>query len=310
MKGIIVKSNKRNMALLVLTALIWGTGFVAQSAGGDAIGAFSFNSIRMLVGAAALLPVIKLLDKTGLNKKKPQTARGRKNTLIGGVCCGVILTVASNFQQQGITMGTSAGKAGFITACYIVFVPIIGILVGKKINIKIIAGVGLTVIGLYMLCMNGEAGIQKSDLIVLVCSVCYAVHIMVIDHFSPKADGVRMSCIQFLVCGLLTALPMIIFEIAPLGIGVWRSYFNSFEAWVSILYAGILSCGVAYTLQIVGQVGVEPTLASMLLSLESVFSVISGRILLHQYLGIKEIMGCVLIFAAIVLAQLPDKKKT
>ena len=304
-----MKSNKRNMALLVLTALIWGTGFVAQSAGGDAIGAFSFNSIRMLVGAAALLPVIKLLDKTGLNKKKPQTARGRKNTLIGGVCCGVILTVASNFQQQGITMGTSAGKAGFITACYIVFVPIIGILVGKKINIKIIAGVGLTVIGLYMLCMNGEAGIQKSDLIVLVCSVCYAVHIMVIDHFSPKADGVRMSCIQFLVCGLLTALPMIIFEIAPLGIGVWRSYFNSFEAWVSILYAGILSCGVAYTLQIVGQVGVEPTLASMLLSLESVFSVISGRILLHQYLGIKEIMGCALIFVAIILAQLPDKKK-
>ena len=297
------------MALLVLTALIWGTGFVAQSAGGDAIGAFSFNSIRMLVGAAALLPVIKLLDKTGLNKKKPQTQRDKKNTLIGGVFCGVILTVASNFQQQGITMGTSAGKAGFITACYIVFVPIIGILVGKKINIKIIAGVGLTVIGLYMLCMNGEAGIQKSDLIVLVCSVCYAVHIMVIDYFSPKADGVRMSCIQFLVCGLLTALPMIIFEIAPLGIGVWRSYFNSFEAWVSILYAGILSCGVAYTLQIVGQVGVEPTLASMLLSLESVFSVISGRILLHQYLGIKEIMGCVLIFAAIVLAQLPDKKK-
>lgn len=304
-----MKSNKRNMALLVLTALIWGMGFVAQSAGGDAIGAFSFNSIRMLMGAAALLPVIKLLDKTGLNKKKPQTPRDKKNTLIGGVFCGVILTVASNFQQQGITMGTSAGKAGFITACYIVFVPIIGIFVGKKINIKIIAGVGLTVIGLYMLCMNGETGIQKSDLVVLVCSVCYAVHIMVIDRFSPKADGVRMSCIQFLVCGLLTALPMIIFEIAPLGIGVWRSYFNSIEAWVSILYAGILSCGVAYTLQIVGQVGVEPTLASMLLSLESVFSVISGRILLHQYLGIKEIMGCVLIFAAIVLAQLPDKKK-
>ena len=297
------------MALLVLTALIWGTGFVAQSAGGDAIGAFSFNSIRMLVGAAALLPVIKLLDKTGLNKKKEQTARDKKNTVIGGVCCGVILTVASNFQQQGITMGTSAGKAGFITACYIVFVPIIGILVGKKISIKIIAGVGLTVIGLYMLCMNGETGIQKSDLVVLMCSVCYAVHIMVIDRFSPKADGVRMSCIQFLVCGLLTALPMIIFEIAPLGIGVWRSYFNSIEAWVSILYAGILSCGVAYTLQIVGQVGVEPTLASMLLSLESVFSVISGRILLHQYLGIKEIMGCALIFVAIILTQLPDKKK-
>ena len=297
------------MALLVLTAMIWGMGFVAQSAGGDAIGAFSFNSIRMLVGAAALLPVIKLLDKTGLNKKKPQTPRDKKNTLIGGVCCGVILTVAIKFQQQGITMGTSAGKAGFITACYIVFVPIIGIFVGKKINIKIIAGVGLTVIGLYMLCMNGETGIQKSDLVVLVCSVCYAVHIMVIDRFSPKADGVRMSCIQFLVCGLLTALPMIIFEIAPLGIGVWRSYFNSIEAWVSILYAGILSCGVAYTLQIVGQVGVEPTLASMLLSLESVFSVISGRILLHQYLGIKEIMGCALIFVAIILAQLPDKKK-
>lgn len=297
------------MALLVLTALIWGMGFVAQSAGGDAIGAFSFNSIRMLVGAAALLPVIKLLDKTGLNKKKPQTQRDKKNTLIGGVFCGVILTVASNFQQQGITMGTSAGKAGFITACYIVFVPIIGIFVGKKINIKIIAGVGLTVIGLYMLCMNGETGIQKSDLVVLMCSVCYAVHIMVIDRFSPKADGVRMSCIQFLVCGLLTALPMIIFEIVPLGIGVWRSYFNSIEAWVSILYAGILSCGVAYTLQIVGQVGVEPTLASMLLSLESVFSVISGRILLHQYLGIKEIMGCALIFVAIILAQLPDKKK-
>ncbi|MDD6186444.1 MAG: DMT family transporter [Oscillospiraceae bacterium] len=304
-----MKSNKRNMALLVLTALIWGMGFVAQSAGGDAIGAFSFNSIRMLVGAAALLPVIKLLDKTGLNKKKPQTQRDKKNTLIGGVFCGVILTVASNFQQQGITMGTSAGKAGFITACYIVFVPIIGIFVGKKINIKIIAGVGLTVIGLYMLCMNGETGIQKSDLVVLMCSVCYAVHIMVIDRFSPKADGVRMSCIQFLVCGLLTALPMIIFEIVPLGIGVWRSYFNSIEAWVSILYAGILSCGVAYTLQIVGQVGVEPTLASMLLSLESVFSVISGRILLHQYLGIKEIMGCALIFVAIILAQLPDKKK-
>lgn len=306
-----IKSNKRNMALLVLTSFIWGTSFVAQSTGGDAIGAFSFNCIRQFVGALALLPVIKLLDATGLNTKKPVTKQDKKNTLTGGISCGIVLFFASNLQQQGITMGTGAGKAAFLTACYILLVPIFGIFLGNKVSKKVWAGVILTVIGLYFLCMNEGFSVQLSDILCILCAVAYAVHILTIDHFSPIADGVRMSCIQFFTSSLITSVFMFFVDMghSKRGISLWLPPFMTKEVWVAIFVAGVLSCGVAYTLQIVGQNGVEPTIASMLLSLESVFSVIACRIVLHEYLGIKEIAGCVLIFVAIVLAQLPEKIK-
>ncbi len=303
--------QKRNSLLLVLTALIWGIAFVAQSEGGDAVGPYTFNCIRSLLGSAVLLPVIALLDKLGLTSKKPVTPAQKKTLLVGGVSCGIILCVASNLQQLGIYFGSSAGKAGFLTACYILLVPILGIFLGKRCGWNIWLGVGLTLIGLYLLCMNGSFRLQFSDILLLLCALGFALHILVIDHFSPLVDGVRMSCIQFLVSGLLSAIPMFFVDMGHslAGITAWAPALMTMEAWIPILYAGILSCGAAYTLQIIGQQGVNPTVASLLMSLESVFSVIAGWIILGEKMGAKELFGCALIFAAVILAQIPIQTK-
>lgn len=302
--------TKRNSFLLVLTAFIWGVAFVAQSKGGDAVGSFSFNCIRSFLGFLVLLPTIALLDKLKLTKGNPKTKKDRKNLIIGGICCGTFLAIASNLQQLGINTGTPAGKAGFLTACYIILVPILGIFLKKKCHWNIWLGVGITVVGLYLLCMNGKLSFQKSDVFVLACALVFAMHILVIDHFSPLVDGVRMSCIQFLVCSILTAIPMVFLEIKGAGgISAWSQPLMTFDAWIPILYAGVCSSGIAYTLQIVGQKDVNPTIASMLMSLESVFAVLAGAVLLSERLSVREILGCVLIFAAIILAQIPVKKK-
>lgn len=304
-----MSKKTRNSCLLVLTALIWGIAFVAQSEGGDAVGPYTFNSIRSFIGSAFLVPVIFLLDKTG-RSRKPETPEQKKILWIGGICCGIVLCVASNFQQLGLTMGTPAGKAGFLTACYIILVPLLGLFLKKKCSWNIWIGVVLTVLGLYLLCMTESSfSLQTSDILVMICALCFSVHILVIDHFSPMVDGVRMSCIQFLVCGLLTAVPMLIYDLPHMGASAWLSAFGSSTAWITILYAGIMSCGIAYTLQIVGQEGVNPTIASLLMSLESVFSVLAGWVILGQTLGPRELMGCVVIFAAVVLAQIPVGKK-
>lgn len=291
----------RNSILLVITALIWGIAFVAQSEGGDAVGPFTFNGIRSFVGSAVLLPVIALLDKLKLTSRKPKTKEDRRLLWTGGICCGVVLFLASSFQQMGIYMGTAAGKAGFLTACYILLVPVLGIFLKKKCGFKVWIGIGLTLVGLYLLCMSGSMRFQLSDLLLLICALLFAVQILAVDHFSPLVDGVRMSCIQFLVCGLLSVIPMLCTETFGAG---------GAAAWIAILYAGVFSCGVGYTLQIVGQDGLNPTVASLIMSLESVFSVIAGWLILDQRLGLRELLGCVLIFAAIILAQLPDRKRT
>ena len=298
----------RNSILLVLTAFIWGIAFVAQSEGGNAVGPFTFNGIRSLIGSIVLLPVIALLDRMKLTSKKPVTKAEKKTLLIGGLSCGVLLFLASSAQQLGIYLGTPAGKAGFLTACYILLVPVLGLFLKKKCGARVWVGIAITLVGLYLLCMSETLRLQRSDLLLLACALLFAVHILVIDYFSPLVDGVRMSCIQFLVCGILSLIPMFFSEIR-VGADIWLAKLTGPGAWLAILYAGVLSCGVAYTLQIVGQNGINPTVASMLLSLESVFSVLAGWIILKQSLGAKELLGCGLIFIAIILAQLPEKKK-
>lgn len=301
----------RNSLLLVLTAMIWGAAFVAQSTGGDAIGPYMFNGIRSLVGGIVLLPVIALLDKLQLTSRRPQTTEQKKNLLMGGIACGIMLCIASNLQQVGIYLGVSAGKAGFLTACYILLVPILGIFLKKKCGWNIWVGVLLALIGLYLLCMKGSFSLQLRDGLVLFCALSFSVHILVVDHFSPLVDGVRMSCIQFFVCGILSLIPAIVFDLPKeqAGLQAWCAVFTSLEAWIPILYAGVMSCGIAYTLQIVGQEGLNPTVASLIMSLESVFAVLSGWLILKESMSQRELLGCLLIFGAIVLAQVPVRKK-
>ena len=296
----------KNSLLLLLTAAIWGIAFVAQSEGGNAVGPLTFNATRNIIGALVLIPVIFLMNKINPQpsadsaKDSPQAHPGSTKTLIlGGIACGICLCLASNFQQFGIQY-TSVGKAGFLTACYIIIVPILGLFMKKKCSPFIWIAVAMALVGLYLLCITDGFSMGKGDILVLICAVLFSLHILVIDYFSPKADGVKMSCIQFLVCGLLTAIPAAILEHPQL---------SSFAgAWGSILYAGVMSCGVAYTLQIIGQKNMNPTVASLILSLESCISVLAGWIILGQRLSTREIIGCVVMFGAIVLAQLPQKE--
>ena len=220
--------------------------------------------------------------------------------LAGGVCCGVCLFAASNFQQFGIRY-TTVGKAGFITACYIVIVPVIGIFLKKACGRLLWVSVAMAVVGLYFLCMTETLTIGKGDFQVFICALLFSLHILVIDYFSPRTDGVKMSCIQFFVCGILSGIAMLFTEEPHLA--------DIFAAWIPILYAGIMSCGVAYTLQIVGQKGMNPTVASLILSLESCISVLAGWLILGQKLSVRELSGCLIMFGAIILAQLPGKQE-
>lgn len=296
----------RNSLLLLLTAFIWGAAFVAQSVGGDQVGCFTFNGVRSLIGALVLVPVICFLDarkkkelgEEGFSKQKGD----RKTLMLGGLCCGIMLCIASNFQQFGISF-TTVGKAGFITALYIIIVPVLGLFMKKKVGKRIWIGVALATVGLYMLCMSGETFfLSKGDLLVLICAGFFSIHILIIDYFSPKCDGVRLSCIQFLVCGCISMAGAFVFENPNIS--------GIMAGWLPILYAGVFSCGVAYTLQIVGQKNMDPTVASLILSLESVFSVLAGWLILKQTLRFHEFLGCGLMFLAIILAQLPEKAKS
>ena len=301
----------KNALLLLLTASIWGVAFVAQSVGMDYVGPLTFNCVRCLMGGVVLLPCIWFFDRKNKRKEQDPVIPGaRKTLIIGGICCGVALCLASNFQQFGIQY-TTVGKAGFITACYIVIVPVLGLLLGKKCSPVVAGAVVLSLAGLYMLCMKGgELSVNKGDLLMLVCAFLFAVHIMVflcalafsihilvIDHFTELVDGVKMSCIQFFVSGILSGAAMLIYETPE-----WSQII---AAWAPVLYAGIMSCGVAYTLQIVGQKGMNPTVASLILSLESSISVLAGWVILGQRLSSKEVLGCALMFGAIILAQIP-----
>lgn len=298
----------KNAMMLMLAAFIWGTAFVAQSVGMDYLGPFTFNGVRNFIGAAALLPCIWFLDRLnakeqagdGAEKSEPQrkNSEEKKDLIIGGAACGVVLFTASSLQQVGLQY-TTVGKAGFITACYIIIVPVCGIFLHKKIGGKVWTAAALSLAGLYLLCITEKFTVGRGDLLVFLCALVFSMHIMVIDHFSPKVDGVKMSCIQFFVCGVLSMVPMFLLEEPQMAAII--------KSWIPILYAGVLSSGVAYTLQIVGQKNVNPAIASLLLSLESCFSVLAGWVILKQQLSAKEGFGCILMFAAIILAQLPEK---
>lgn len=313
------KMPLKNSLCLLLAATIWGIAFVAQSVGMEYVGPFTFNGVRSLIGAAVLVPVIFILNRSKNSQNIPSsneasTASGsssaaaqntataspynNRDLWIGGIACGIALFAASNFQQFGIQY-TTVGKAGFITACYIVIVPIIGLFLGKKCSPFIWAAVVMALIGLYLLCITDGFSIGLGDVLVLVCAFLFSLHILVIDYFSPKTDGVKLSCIQFLVCGILSTALALILEHPQIS--------SILTAWLPILYAGVMSCGVAYTLQIVGQKNVNPTVASLILSLESCISVLAGWVILGQKLSAKELIGCVIMFAAIILAQLPEK---
>lgn len=287
----------KNALLLAFTAFIWGTAFVAQSVGMEYIGPFTFNGVRSIIGAFTLLPCILFQKKSC--RKIIEEGSSRKDLVVGGLLCGALLFVASSFQQIGIKY-TSAGKAGFITSCYIVIVPLIGIFMKKTSGWKIWAAVVLALAGLYCLCITDGFTVGKGDIFIFLCAMAFSAHILVIDYFSPRVNGVVLSCIQFFVCGVASLPCMFVFE-TPDMVAI-------ISAWMPILYAGVLSCGVAYTLQIIGQRNVNPTIASLILSLESCFSVLAGWVILHEKLSIKESLGCVLMFVAIILAQLPDKK--
>lgn len=302
-----MKKQMISAAELLLTAFIWGVAFVAQSVGMDYIGPFTFNCVRSVIGGLVLIPLILFLRKKNKNNsgtadyvggQEAECSAYRKNTILGGICCGIFLAAASSFQQFGI-MYTTVGKAGFITALYIVIVPILGIFMKKKAAPIVWVSSVIAIIGFYMLSISGQVSINKGDILVLICAVLFSVHILVIDYFSPKGDGVTISCIQFITCGVICGICMLIFENPQIS--------NILEAYVPILYAGIMSCGVAYTLQIVGQKNMDPTVASLILSLESVFSALAGWLILNQQLSTKELIGCALVFAAVLLAQLPQK---
>ena len=296
-----MKTNTmKNSMLLLLTATIWGVAFVAQSVGMDYVGPFTFNAVRFLMGGTVLLPFLIWKSRKQYKDETVDEKKARyRVTFLGGVCCGCALCTASLLQQMGIRY-TTVAKAGFITALYIIIVPILGLFFHRKVRRRIWIGVALAVFGMYLLCIKESFAVSKGDFFVLLCAIVFSVHILVIDFFSPKADGVALSCIQFYTSSVIC------------GIGTFLLEKPSFQAmlagWMPILYAGILSCGVAYTLQIIGQKGMDPTVASLILSLESVISLIAGWILLGQALSLKEICGCVLVFIAIVLVQLPQKK--
>ncbi|MBP3391339.1 MAG: DMT family transporter [Clostridia bacterium] len=300
----------RNFFLLVLTALIWGSSFVAQKSGGPQVGAFTFNGIRSFIGGLFLLGFILLRGRIRKQSVVPQTKTERKNLILGGTLCGIVLFVATSLQQLGMNLGASAGTAGFLTACYMVLVPILGLFLKKKCPWTTWISVFVALFGLYLLCINGKFTLNLYDGIILLCAVVFAVHILVIDRFAPMVDGVSLSCIQFLVCGVLSLVPMWVFDmgLAFQDLQPWVSVLSDFDVWIPILYAGIMSCGVAYTLQIVAQKGINPTVASMVLSLESVFSVLSGWILLGERMSFRNLLGCGLIFAAILFVQLPIGK--
>ena len=288
----------RQSLILLLTAVIWGAAFVAQSVGMDYIGPFTFTAIRFVLGALVLVPVI-LLGKYGRGEHGGREARrpaGGAVLIRGGILCGTALGFASILQQLGI-LYTTVGKAGFITALYIVLVPIFGIAAGRRNSLLIWVCVAVAAAGLYFLCMKeGISSLQKGDMLCIACAGVFALQILLIDHYAGMVDGVMLSEIQFLTAAVIGAVLMVLFERPS-----WEAVM---AAKLPLLYTGVMSSGVAYTLQIIGQRGLNPTIASLIMSLESPVSVLAGFIFLHQAMTGRELTGCALMAAAIVLAQL------
>lgn len=280
----------KGYGLLFIASLIWGFAFAAQSAGMEYVGPFTFTAVRSFLGAASLVPVIMILDPH----------RTDKEWIKGGLACGLCLSVAMTLQQMGL-VSTSAGKSGFLTALYILFVPLLGTAIHKKVSAHAKIGVVIALAGFYFLCLKESLQLAQGDLMLIGSAIVFAIHILVIDKYSPKTSGIRISMVQFLVAGSVNLVLMFFFESPEIS--------KIASAWIPIGYAGILSSGVGYTLQIVGQKHTKPTQASLVMSLESVFSVVAGWIILQETLSGRELLGCMLIFLAISIAQLPDKEE-
>lgn len=295
------KYTLRQSMILFVAATIWGVAFVAQSVGMDYVGPYTFIAARNVIALLVLLPWMAFRDKRSRKRGGSGAQKSdRRSLLAGGICCGICLFAASVLQQFGIKY-TTVGKAGFITAMYIVLVPVFGIFLKKKTGVKVWLAVVVALAGLYLLCMTtGDFYLQKGDIYILGCAAVFAVHILVVDHFSALVDGVKLSCVQFAVNAILGTGMLFLLEQPDLS--------DLVAAWLPIVYAGALSSGVGYTFQIIGQKGMNPTAASLILSLESVISVLAGWLLLHQALTARELAGCVLVFAAIILVQLPVKE--
>lgn len=284
-----------------MAALIWGLAFVAQKYCTEYISPFTYNAVRSYIGTAVLVPII-LIMRSAARKKAFENGlayegiKNLKKLITGGICCGVLLSSASVLQQAGIEE-TSSGKAGFITALYVVLVPIFGIVMKKRTPVSVWISVIIAVIGLYLLCVKSGFTIARGDFIVFICAIIFALHILVIDYFSPMVDGIAMACLQFFVSALLSTVCMFIFE-APHISSILR-------CWLPLLYLGVFSTAVAYTLQIVMQKNTNPAVASLILSFESVFAALGGWIVLNEVLTARELTGCILMFAAVLLSQIP-----
>ena len=315
----------RHSVYLLLAALFWGTTFVAQSMAMETLQPFTYNACRFLLGTVVVLPMAILTGRSdsrsvnfrgntvsgknaapvsGVSADGPAVLPPRDRILMllkGGLMCGTFLFIAGGFQQVGIVY-TTAGKSGFITALYIVLVPVFGLFLHKKCSPLIIVSIALAVAGLYLLCIREGFSVNRGDVITLGSAVSFAFHILTVDRYSPRVSGVQLSCLQFLTAGLLSLIPAFVLETPQIGIIL--------RAWGPIAYAGVLSCGVAYTLQILGQRGLNPSLAALIMSLESCISALAGWIVLGDSLCAKELSGCVLMFTAIILAQLPSPART
>ncbi|WP_346871082.1 DMT family transporter [Clostridium sp. UBA5119] len=296
------KTQLKANILLLLTAAIWGLAFVAQKVGAEHVGAFTYNGIRFALGSISLIPLILFL-----NKKKGENEETKNNdkdslklTVKAGIIAGCALFIATSLQQMGV-MGTTAGKAGFITGLYMVIVPILGLFLKQKVNKSTWIGIVIAIIGLYLLSINEDFSISNGDLLVLIGSVGWAIHILLIDNFTKKIDPLKLSSVQFATCSILSLVMAIIFEdINMVGIS---------GAMVSILYGGLLSVGVAYTLQVVAQKNAKPSHAAILLSMESVFGALGGAMFLGERIGARGLVGCILIFIAIIISQLKPSEK-
>ena len=296
-----MKNNLKGSILLLLTALVWGASFVAQSVGSDKVQAFTYNGVRTIIGALVLFPFV-LVKNVKDNKLKPIQEKKplfTKYEIIAGIVLGIIFCFASNFQQVAF-YHSGAGKIAFITALYMFFVPIIGLVLGKRVSFIVWISVVIAFIGLYFLCINPNdvGAINLGDVFAFICSIFFAFHILAIDKFNKNIDGVKLSFMQFFVSGTISIIIAFIFETPNVN--------SLVDAYLPILYSGVMSCGVAYTLQIIGQKYTESTLASIIMSLESVFAVITAWIIIGEGLQVREIIGCAIMFFAIILAQLSD----
>ncbi len=289
-----MKTKIKSTILLFLTAIIWGFAFVAQRVGAEFVGAFTFNGIRFLLGAISLIPVILIFEKEKFNISK------LKKTILPGLLAGVVLFIASTLQQYGVEITKSAGKAGFLTGLYIVLVPLIRFVMGKKTSIFTFFGAVFALVGLFFLCMTGdEVSFGMGDIVLIIGAFFWAGHILVVDKYVNNISPLKFSLVQFLVCGLLSITCALILE--DMSIVAIKS------AGIPILYGGLMSVGVAYTCQILGQKNSDPTFASIVFSTESVFSAIGGAIILKEIMSGRGYLGCVLIFIGIILSQLDVK---